>query len=82
MDVLYVYCYKSVGSYKYKLSRTESLVFLYWGINCTIIPIYQIVIHVVKKSVDSGTSTAALRLNSSLNLLNLSGESCWIVGVA
>ena len=48
MDVLYVYCYKSVGSYKHKLSRTESLVFLYWGINCTIIPIYQIVIHLVK----------------------------------
>ena len=24
IDVLYVYCYKSVGSYKHKLSRTES----------------------------------------------------------
>ena len=34
MDVLYVYCFKSVGSYKYKLSRIESLVILYWGINC------------------------------------------------
>ena len=35
MDVLYVYCFKSVGIYKHKLSRTESLVILYWGINCT-----------------------------------------------
>ena len=35
MDVLYVYCFKSVGSYKQKLSRIESLVILYWGINCT-----------------------------------------------
>ena len=34
MDVLYVYCFKSVGSYKHKLSRIESLVILYWGINC------------------------------------------------
>ena len=30
----YVYCFKSVGSYKHKLSRIESLVILYWGINC------------------------------------------------
>ena len=35
MVVLYVYCFKSVGSYKHKLSRIESLVILYWGINCT-----------------------------------------------
>ena len=35
MDVLYVYGFKSVGSYKHKLSRIESLVILYWGINCT-----------------------------------------------
>ena len=35
MDVLYVYCFKSVGSYKHKLSRIESLVILYWGINCS-----------------------------------------------
>ena len=35
MDVLYVYCFKSVGSYKHKLSRIESVVILYWGINCT-----------------------------------------------
>ena len=34
MDVLHVYCFKSVGSYKHKLSRIESLVILYWGINC------------------------------------------------
>ena len=34
MDVLYVYCFKSVGSYKHKLPRIESLVILYWGINC------------------------------------------------
>ena len=34
MDVLYVYCFKSVGCYKHKLSRIESLVILYWGINC------------------------------------------------
>ena len=34
MDVLYVYGFKSVGSYKHKLSRIESLVILYWGINC------------------------------------------------
>ena len=34
MDVLYVYCFKSVGSYKHKLSRIEFLVILYWGINC------------------------------------------------
>ena len=34
MDLLYVFCFKSVGSYKYKLSRVESLVILYWGINC------------------------------------------------
>ena len=27
-------CFKSVGSYKHKLSRIESLVILYWGINC------------------------------------------------
>ena len=37
MDVLYVYCFKSVGSYKHKLSRIESLVILYWGINCTLL---------------------------------------------
>ena len=36
MDVLYVYCFKSVRSYKHKVSRIESLVILYWGINCTI----------------------------------------------
>ena len=35
MDVLYVYCFKSVGNYKHKLSRIESLVILYWGINCS-----------------------------------------------
>ena len=34
MDLSYVYCFKSVGSYKHKLSRIESLVILYWGINC------------------------------------------------
>ena len=37
MDELYVYCFKSVGSYKHKLSRIESLVILYWGINCILI---------------------------------------------
>ena len=40
MDVLYVYCFKSVGSYKHKLSRIESLVILYWGINCILIHFY------------------------------------------
>ena len=35
MDVLYVYCFKSVGSYKHKLSRIESLAILCWGINCS-----------------------------------------------
>ena len=35
MGVLYVYGFKSVGSYKHKLSRIESLVILNWGINCT-----------------------------------------------
>ena len=35
MDVLYVYWFKSVDSYKHKLSRIESLVILYWRINCT-----------------------------------------------
>ena len=34
MEVLHVYCFKSVGSYRHKLSRIESLVVLYWGINC------------------------------------------------
>ena len=34
MDVFHVYCFKSVGIYKHKLSRIESLVILYWGINC------------------------------------------------
>ena len=34
MDVLNVYGFKSVGSYKHKLSRIEFLVILYWGINC------------------------------------------------
>ena len=28
--------FQSVGSYKHKLSRKESLVILNWGINCTI----------------------------------------------
>ena len=32
MDVTYVHCFKSVCSYKHKLSRIESLVILYWGI--------------------------------------------------
>ena len=41
MDVLYVYWFKSVGSYKHKLSRIESLVILYWGINCIIIIVVQ-----------------------------------------
>ena len=36
MDVLYLYCFKSVGIYKHKLSTIESIVILYWGINCTI----------------------------------------------
>ena len=36
MDVLYVFCFKSVGSYKHKLSRIESLMILSWGINCII----------------------------------------------
>ena len=39
MDVLYVYGFKSVGSYKHKLSRIESLVILYWGINCMSEPV-------------------------------------------
>ena len=34
MDVLYLYCFKSVGIYKHKLSTIESIVILYWGINC------------------------------------------------
>ena len=34
--ILNVYCFKSVGSYKHKLSWIESLVILYWGINCSI----------------------------------------------
>ena len=34
MDVFHVYCFKSVGIYKHKLSRIESLVILYWRINC------------------------------------------------
>ena len=35
MDVLYVYCFNSVANYKHKLSRIESLVSLYWVINCS-----------------------------------------------
>ena len=31
-----MFCFKSVGSYKHKLSRIEYLVILYWGINCII----------------------------------------------
>ena len=34
MDVFHVYCFKSVGIYKHKLSRIESLAILYWRINC------------------------------------------------
>ena len=33
-DVLHVNCFKSVGSYKHKLTRIESLVILYWRTNC------------------------------------------------
>ena len=33
VDVLYVYCFKKVGSYKHNLSRLVSLVILYLGIN-------------------------------------------------
>ena len=33
VDLLYVYCFKTVGSYKHNLSRIVSLVILYWGIN-------------------------------------------------
>ena len=29
MDLLYVYCFKSVGSYKHKLSRIESILILF-----------------------------------------------------
>ena len=36
MDVLFMDCFKSVGSYKHKLSKIESLVILYWGINCIV----------------------------------------------
>ena len=35
MDVFHVYCFKSVGIYKHKLSRIEPLVILHWGQNCT-----------------------------------------------
>ena len=35
MDVFHMYCFKSVGSYKQKFSRIESLAILYWGQNCT-----------------------------------------------
>ena len=31
MDVIHVFCFKSVGIYKHKLSRIESLVILYYG---------------------------------------------------
>ena len=40
MDVLYLYCFKSVGIYKHKLSTIESIVILYWGINCICIYVY------------------------------------------
>ena len=36
MDVFHVYCFKSVGLYKYRLSRIESLMILYLGQNCTL----------------------------------------------
>ena len=34
MDGFHVYCFKSIGIYKHKLSRIESLVIIYWGQNC------------------------------------------------
>ena len=34
MNVFHVYCFKSVGIRKYKLSQLESLVVLYWQLNC------------------------------------------------
>ena len=37
MNVFHVYCFKSVGSFKQKLSRIESLVILYRGENCNMI---------------------------------------------
>ena len=35
MGLFHVYCFKSIGIYKNKSSRKESLVILYWGLNCT-----------------------------------------------
>ena len=35
INVFHVYCFKSVGIHKYKLSQLESLVVLYWQLNCT-----------------------------------------------
>ena len=34
MDVFHVYCFKSVDIYKQKLYRIESLVILYWVLDC------------------------------------------------
>ena len=53
MDVFHVYCFKSVGIYKHKLSRIESLVILYWGINCISI----ISLHICDFSSKSNGST-------------------------
>ena len=43
MDVVHLYYFKSVGIYKHKLSRIESLVILYWEYYCTDIDIFIIV---------------------------------------
>ena len=43
MDVVHLYYFKSVGIYKHKLSRIESLVILHWEYYCTDIYIFIIV---------------------------------------
>ena len=64
MDVLYVYCYKSVGSYKHKLSRTvfnRTFSVSLLGNKLYNYPNLSNCDTSREELVDSGTSTAALR---------------------
>ena len=68
MDVLFVYCFKSVGSYKHKLLRIESLVFLYWGINCRVLGLARLIEISVNWSIYKRKTIIDIKIQKSVTL--------------
>ena len=68
MDVLYVYCFKSVGSYKHKLSRIESLVIFYWGINCSVLGLARLIEISVNWLINKRKTIINMKIKKSVTL--------------